>query len=351
MTMQSTEMVLELTNVTMRFRQRQRGTDLGSILRGLVSPVFKTVTALDGLSLRVARGEVVAYAGANGAGKSTTIKLCTGLIRPETGTVSALGLDPSRDRVKYVGRIGVVFGQRSELWFDQPVSASFNWKRVVWDIPDDRYKAMEGLVRELLGLDSFYNTTARELSLGQRMRADLGLALLHEPELLFLDEPTLGLDALAKKQMLNIIKHLNEQNNITAIVTSHDMSELEQLAGRIVLMHQGRMAFDGDFDMLRREFSDWRYLVIDTPGAAPVLNMADYIASDGSRHSYRFNTAEITVAELLARASAQQQINDVETHRPDIDEVIAGIYEKWSVGSPADQHVATKQTETVHPSL
>jgi ABC-2 type transport system ATP-binding protein len=343
--------ILELTNVTRRFRQRQRGTDLRGILRGLVSPTFKTITALDGVSLKVARGEVLAYAGANGAGKSTTIKLCTGLIRPETGTVRALGLDPSRDRVQYVGRIGVVFGQRSELWFDQPVSASFNWKRVVWGIPDDRYKAMEGLVRELLGLDSFYHTTARELSLGQRMRADLGLALLHEPELLFLDEPTLGLDALAKQQMLNIIKHLNVQNNITAIVTSHDMSELEQLAGRIVLMHQGRMAFDGDFEKLRREFSDWRYLVIDTDGAAPELKQARYISSDGSRHSYRFNTAEITVADLLASASAQQAINDVETHRPDIDEVIAGIYEKWSVGSPPGQQTAMKQPDTEHSSL
>ena len=323
--------VLQLVNVTRRFRQRQRGTDIASIIRGLYRPVFKEVVALDSLSLTVHRGEVVAYAGANGAGKSTTIKLCTGLISPEMGTVKALGLDPVASRSQYVGRIGVVFGQRSELWFDQPISASFEWKRVVWDIPDAVYRRMEGRVRELLGLDEFFNTAARELSLGQRMRADLGLALLHEPELLFLDEPSLGLDALAKKQMLAVIQQLNRENNITVIVTSHDMAELEQLAGRIVLIHRGRLAFDGDFAKLRREYSDWRHLTIETNSEIPpVLTHASHAASEGHRHNYRFNADHISVAGLLAEAAAQQSVIDVETHRPDIDEVIADIYEKWS---------------------
>jgi ABC-2 type transport system ATP-binding protein len=333
MHMAAEEPILELTRVTRKFRQRQRGTDLASIVRGLYRPVFKEVVALDSLTFSLRRGEVLAYAGANGAGKSTTIKLCTGLISPETGTVRVFGMDPVAKRAQYVGRIGVVFGQRSELWFDQPISASFEWKRVVWDIPDAVYRRMEGKVRELLGLNEVFSTAARELSLGQRMRADLGLALLHEPELLFLDEPTLGLDALAKKQMLAVIQQLNRDNNITAIVTSHDMSELEQLAGRIVLIHRGKMAFDGDFGQLRRQYSDWRHLVIETDAAqAPVLARAQHMVSEGVRHNYRFNASQVTVSDLLAEAVSQQSVVDVETHRPDIDEVIAEIYENWSAG-------------------
>src|SRR5207302_6096205 len=139
------------------------------------------------------------------------------------------------------------FGQRTELWGDHPVAASFEWKRVVWDIPRDRYERMAGFVKELLGLDEFFHTLTRELSLGQRMRADLGLALLHEPEILLLDEPTLGLDVLARRRILSFIRELNRERDVSVIITSHDMAELEQLAGRIVLLHQGQIAFDGVF--------------------------------------------------------------------------------------------------------
>ena len=149
-------------------------------------------------------------------------------------------MDPVTERVRYVNHIGVVFGQRTELWSDHPVSASFEWKRVVWNIPRERYQRMVGTVKELLGLDEFYNSLARELSLGQRMRADLGLALLHEPEILFLDEPTLGLDVLAKRKVLQFVKELNRTRNVTVMVTSHDMADLEQLAARIVLIDHGR---------------------------------------------------------------------------------------------------------------
>ena len=222
--------------------------------RNLLRPDrFARSRRCSGSTCSIRRGEIVAYAGPNGAGKSTTIKLLSGLLAPDAGTVRALGMDPVRDRVRYVGRIGVVFGQRTELWWDHPVAASFEWKRVVWDIPRPRYERMLGLVRELLGLDEFFNSLARELSLGQRMRAELGLALLHEPEILFLDEPTIGLDVLAKRTILGFIKELNRERHVTVMVTSHDMAELEQLAGRIVMIDHGEIAFDGDFDRLRRE--------------------------------------------------------------------------------------------------
>jgi ABC-2 type transport system ATP-binding protein len=325
-----TDTVVELTGVWKTYHQRQRSADLRGLLRTFLRPQVRAVEALRGIDLRVRRGEVVAYAGPNGAGKSTTVKLLSGLLAPSAGSVRALGLDPVRDRVRYVSRIGVVFGQRTELWWDHPVSASYHWKRVVWDVPRERYERMLGVVRELLGLDEFFQTTARELSLGQRMRADLGMALLHEPEILFLDEPTLGLDVLAKRDMLRFVTDLNRERQVTVMVTSHDMSDLEQLAGRVVMIHQGSIAFDGDFDQLRRRFADRRRLAIATSGdTAPRLDGAELVSSAAGRHEYVFDAGQVRIAALLEQAAAQAQVLDVETHRAPIDDVIADIYEAW----------------------
>src|SRR5579862_7704502 len=171
----TSDIVIELAGVCKTFRQRQRSERLSDVFRNLLRPTIREVHALSGVSMQIRRGEVVAYAGPNGAGKSTTVKLLSSLLAPDVGTVRALGMDPIRDRARYVGHIGVVFGQRTELWRDHPVAASFEWKRVVWDIPRARYERMLGLVKELLGLDEYFQTQARELSLGQRMRADLAL--------------------------------------------------------------------------------------------------------------------------------------------------------------------------------
>jgi len=224
----------------------------------------------------------------------------------------------------------VVFGQRTELWIDHPVAASFEWKRVVWDIPRQRYEHMKGLMQEVLGLGDFFNSLTRELSLGQKMRAELGLALLHEPEILFLDEPTLGLDVLAKRMILDFIKHLNQTQQVTIMVTSHDMAELEQLAGRIVMIDQGAIAFDGSFVRLRQDVTDQRQLVLETAETVPpVLHGATLVKSEIGRHEYVFDAAQTRIATLLEQAASQTQILDVETHRAPIDEVIADIYRAW----------------------
>src|SRR5258708_14037257 len=241
----TTDTVVELSGVWKVYRQRVRSARVSDLWRNLLRPEIRIVEALRGVDLTVRRGEVVAYAGPNGAGKGTTIKLLSGLLAPDRGQVRALHMDPVHDRVQYVGRIGVVFGQRTELWWDHPIAATFEWKRVVWDIPRPRYERMLGLVRELLALDDIFHTMARELSLGQRMRADIALALVHEPELLLLDEPTLGLDVLARRQILGFIRELNRERGVSVVVTSHDMAELQQLAGRIVMLHHGQIAFDG----------------------------------------------------------------------------------------------------------
>jgi viologen exporter family transport system ATP-binding protein len=326
----ASDTVVELASVSKTFRQKQRSERIGDVFRQLFRPTIRKIQALQNIDLRIRRGETVAYAGPNGAGKSTTIKLLSSLLAPDAGTVRVLGMDPIRDRARYVGRIGVVFGQRTELWWDQPVAASFEWKRIVWDIPPDRFERMHGVVRELLGLDEFFQSLPRELSLGQRMRADLGLALLHEPEILFLDEPTLGLDVLAKRNILRFIRDINRERNVTVMVTSHDMAELEQLAGRIVMIDRGRIAFDGDFSQLRREFADRRRLLLETTdGAAPALLGAELISSEAGRHEYVFNASTVRISDLLDQAAAQTEVLDVETHRAPIDEVIADIYEKW----------------------
>jgi ABC-2 type transport system ATP-binding protein len=324
------DIAVELRGVRKVYRQRQRGEQLGDVIRNLLRPRFLEVQALQDIDLRIARGEIVAYAGPNGAGKSTTIKLLSSLLAPDAGEVRCLGLDPVRDRARYVGRIGVVFGQRTELWWDHPVAASFEWKRVVWDIDRARYEQMLGTVRELLGLDEFLQTTVAQLSLGQRMRADLALALLHEPELLLLDEPTLGLDVLARRRVLRFLKEINAERGITVIVTSHDMVELEQLAGRIVMLHRGRVAFDGDFSALRRAVSQRRILLLEMEGEAPpVLAEAELLSAEGTRFEFAYDASRSSLAELLARASEQGRVVDVETHRAPIDEVVADLYERW----------------------
>lgn len=331
------DIAVELIGVHKRYRQRQRAASLRGLIAQLRHPEFRVIEALRGIDLGVRRGEIVAYAGPNGAGKSTTIKLLSGLLAPDEGRVRALGSDPVRDRRHYVGRIGAVFGQRTELWWDHPVRASFEWKRVVWDVSRLRYaKTLEELT-DLLDLTELMSTTARELSLGQRMRADLALALLHEPELVLLDEPTLGLDVLARRRILAFLKRINRDHGTTVIVTSHDMAELEQLAGRIVMIQRGEIAFDGDWSSLRRDVSRHRVLTLETADArAPAIEGAAHRQSTGTRHEYVFDAAEIGLAELLARAARQCEIVDVETHRPPIDEVVADLYERWQTGGDVD---------------
>ena len=324
------DIAVEMQDICKSFLQRQRSEKVRDVFKNLFRPAVREVKALDRVSMEIHRGEIVAYAGPNGAGKSTTVKLLSGVLAPTSGNVRVLGMDPVTERVSYVSRIGVVFGQRTELWWDQPVAASFEWKRVIWEIPADRYERMLAFVKDLLDLDEFFNTLARQLSLGQRMRADLALVLMHEPEVLLLDEPTIGMDVLAKRHILDFIKDLNREKHVTVMLTSHDMTELEQLAGRIVLIDQGRLAFDGDFRKLRQQFGDRRHLTIETSDeSAPDLRDAVWIKSESGRHVYRFDAGRVRLRDLLDQAEAETRILDVEIHRAPIDEVIADIYEAW----------------------
>ena len=235
---------LAIDNVSKIYVQWQRSGKMKDIVKNLFSPEKREIKALDGLSFKVSKGEFLAYAGANGAGKSTTIKILSGILQPSSGNISVLGMAPGKERIKLMENIGVLFGQRTELWWDHPVITSYEWKKSVWNIPQDIFDENLAMVTELLDLSDILKTFARELSLGQRMRADLGMLLLHNPQIIFLDEPTLGLDVLAKKKMINFLKKLNREKGTTIVVTSHDMDDLEEMAERIILLSKGQRFSD-----------------------------------------------------------------------------------------------------------
>lgn len=284
---------LAIDNVSKIYVQWQRSGKMKDIVKNLFSPEKREIKALDGLSFKVSKGEFLAYAGANGAGKSTTIKILSGILQPSSGNISVLGMAPGKERIKLMENIGVLFGQRTELWWDHPVITSYEWKKSVWNIPQDIFDENLAMVTELLDLSDILKTFARELSLGQRMRADLGMLLLHNPQIIFLDEPTLGLDVLAKKKMINFLKKLNREKGTTIVVTSHDMDDLEEMAERIILLSKGQIAFDGNFEELRKVQNNSSRLIITSTGEAPVLDEMEFIGSEDGKHSYKFDKEKL----------------------------------------------------------
>ena len=330
MVLQDTQ-ALAIDNITKEYCQWQRSGNARDIIKNLFHPEKRVVTALDHISLQVKKGEFVAYAGANGAGKSTTIKILSGILMPTEGTVSVLGLNPAKDRIKLMGQIGVLFGQRTELWWDHPVISSFQWKKEVWNIPDSVYKKNLEMVTDLLDLSDILKTFTRELSLGQRMRADIAMLLLHSPELIFLDEPTLGLDVLAKQQMIRFLKKINLESKTTVVVTSHDMDDLEEMAQRIILINKGRIAFDGDFDELRNVMGGFYRIVLttakeETPLSIPGMRL---LKTEGGVHEYEFDRNVLGIHKVMGLLSDFPQILDMEIKKAPIEDVVANLYLSW----------------------
>ena len=287
------------------------------------------IYALKDVSFTLKKGEFAAYAGPNGAGKSTTFKLLSGMLCPQEGTVRIFGMDPNQSRIPVMRRTGILFGNRSELWWDHPVRASFEWKKEVWDIKDTDYERVREELTELLSLGDLWNSYARELSLGQRMRANLALMLLHEPELVLLDEPTLGLDVLAKRQMIEFLKKINRDKQVTILVTSHDMDDLTEMANRILLINEGQLAFDGDYEQLIHMTGDNRVIKLTAKGEAPVLSGADYVGTEEGKHLYRYDASKTSVSEIFGSISMIPTVEDVELGHEAIEQVIARLYEDW----------------------
>ncbi len=312
-------------SVSKIFTQWQKKEGGGNIFR----QHKKTIAALEDITFQIEKGEFVAYAGPNGAGKSTTMKLLSGMLRPTQGSISVLGMSPEKDRIPLMKRLGVLFGNRTELWWDHPVIQSFEWKKVVWDIPDGVYRRNLERMRELLEIDGILNTFARELSLGQRMRADLAMMLLHSPELILLDEPTLGLDVVAKRQMIEFLKKINREDGVTILVTSHDMDDLEEMARRILMISKGRLAYDGDFDGLRLLTGNMTHFTVTTDGGQPELAGCRLLGGQHGVFEYEADLSHTSIRLLLEMLSHVDGIRDVEIRRAPIEQIIAQLYQAW----------------------
>ena len=284
------------------------------------------LAAVRDVSFQIGRGEIVGYLGPNGAGKSTTIKVLTGLLVPDSGRVEVGGLSPWRDRRRHVARLGAVFGQRTTLWWDLPVRDSLELLRHVYRVPEARFRENLAAFTALLELGPFLGTPARALSLGQRMRADLAAALLHDPELLFLDEPTVGLDVVAKERIREFVRHVNREHGVTVLLTTHDLGDVERLARRVLIIDHGQLLYDGDLAQLQTRYGSARELVVDfeeTP-ADPHVDGLDVLGSEGPRVCYAFTGA---AASPIARVTAHAPVRDITVKEPDIEATIRRIYE------------------------
>jgi ABC-2 type transport system ATP-binding protein len=285
------------------------------------------VTAVDDLSFSVRRGEMVGYIGPNGAGKSTTIKMLTGILVPTSGSLSVAGIDPSRNRVELTRRIGVVFGQRTTLWWDLPLRDSFELLRRIYRVDPARFRRNLDEFTELLDLGDLLDTPVRQLSLGQRMRGDIAAALLHDPEILYLDEPTIGLDVVSKGRLREFLRNVNAERDVTLLLTTHDLQDIEQLCSRVMVIDHGSLVYDGSLAGLHAQGASTRTLVVDLVDAADPVDVpgATVRRVEGPRQWLTF-AADESAAPIVAAIAARYDLADLSIAEPDIEDVIRQIY-------------------------
>lgn len=303
---------------------------LGAIT-SLVARDYHQVHAVREVSFRIEQGEMVGCVGPNGAGKSTTIKMLTGILVPSGGKVEVLGMEPHRRRKQVAQHIGVVFGQRTQLWWDLPLVDSLELLRYVYRVPADRYARNLRRLRELLELDPFLRTPVRQLSLGQRMRGDFAAALLHDPQILYLDEPTIGLDVVAKHRIRDFLRTVNREEGATILLTTHDMADVEQLCSRLLIIDHGTLLYDGSLEGIRSRLGTERTLVVDLADdvSGPVdVPSAREIRADGPRRWLQFNRSSTTAAELIAAVAARYPLHDLTIEEPEIETIVRRIYEE-----------------------
>ena len=323
---------ITVENLVKTYRVAERNPGLWGALRGVVHRRFRTVRALDGISFTLDQGELIGYIGPNGAGKSTTVKVLSGILVPDSGECRVLGRVPWRERIEHVGRIGVVFGQRTQLWWDLPVIESFELLRDIYRVPQTDFARRRDELIALLDLESLLDVPVRQLSLGQRMRCDLVAALLHGPELLFLDEPTIGLDAVSKLAVRAFIKDLNQEHGTTVILTTHDMDDIEALCTRVMVIGEGAILSDGTLADLRQTVSSERRLIVDLEDAQTTIEDPDIeeVTRDGQRVHLRFDPARIPAPALISRITARYPVRDLFVENPPIEELIAELYKQRS---------------------
>ena len=314
-------------NLSKTFQIAQRRPGLLGAMRGLFSRKYHQIDALHDVGFQINEGELVGYIGPNGAGKSTTIKILSGILVPTSGRCEINGLIPWVQRHRHVARIGVVFGQRSQLWWDLPVIESFELLRDIYRVLPDEYQRQRDELIDAMQIELLLDTPVRQLSLGQRMRCDLVASLLHAPDILFLDEPTIGLDAVSKLAVRQFVSRLNKERGVTVILTTHDMDEVEALCERVVVIADGTILSDGTVADLRRQLDPERRLKVELDSEVPfAMDGVRVIKREGAVLHLAFDPGVITTTRLLAKLSEEHDIRDLLIEHPPIEELIAELY-------------------------
>lgn len=327
--------VIEIKNVTKEFKVLNRREGLKGSLKDLFSRDYKTVCAVDNISMHIAQGEIVGYLGPNGAGKSTTIKMMTGVLEPTSGEILVGGHVPYQNRTKNAQKIGVVFGQRSQLWWALPLIESFKLLKDIYQISDTDYHNMLTLYQSLVDIEPLLHKPVRQMSLGQRTLSDILAAFLHNPKIVFLDEPTIGLDVSMKAKIRTLIHALNKEKHTTVILTTHDMGDVDALCQRIVIIDKGKMLYDNDIAHLKRFFGSYRTLKIRTDGSLKEqaehikTELPDFsVSADEEWISVLVDEEKIKVMEVLRCLQKQHEIRDMQLEEISTEEVIKKIYEE-----------------------
>ncbi len=321
-------MDIEVQHLTKVYKQAEKRRGFWGAFQNLVTQRYSLVSAVDNVSFTIRKGEAIGYLGPNGAGKSTMIKMLTGILVPTSGEVRIGNYVPYRDRVKLAKRIGVVFGQRSQLWWDLPVVDSFDLHRHIYKMSSSHFEKNMKFCTELLDMGSFLSRPVRQLSLGQRMRAEISLALMHDPDILFLDEPTIGLDVLAKDRIREFLRVVNKERQVTILLTSHDLKDIEEICGRMLIVSHGKTVYDGSVKQLKENYGHKRLVKVEfeiNPGPVE-LEGAVLSKDDGRVKTYQFEKESSKVLELLAALATRHPIADVTMEEADIEDVIRSMY-------------------------
>jgi ABC-2 type transport system ATP-binding protein len=321
--------MITVTHLSKTFRLREEPEGLARQLKAVFRPRWRQICALDDVSLHIGRGEIVGYLGPNGAGKSTTLKLLTGILHPTAGTVEVNGIVPQRHRTQNAYNIGVVYGQRSQLSWDLPVIDTFEFLGAMYRVPKARWRSNLDFLVGLLEIGPFLHQPVRKLSLGQRMRADVAAALLHDPAVLFLDEPTVGMDVIAKQRLLKFLQDLNAKKGVTIILTTHNLSDVEQVCPRIVILDHGRIALDASREEILRRFGKRRRLVIQFENGVRDLRLpyGEVIRAGENELWVAFDRTRVSAFDLIASLERDKGITDVAIKEENIESIVARIYQ------------------------
>ncbi|MBO4879242.1 MAG: ATP-binding cassette domain-containing protein [Clostridia bacterium] len=325
--------MIEVNDLTKVFRKPIRGNGLSGMVKTLFSRKYDEIRAVDGISFTVPDGEIVGYIGANGAGKSTTIKMMCGILTPTSGSVYIDGAEPYRKRRQVAQHIGVVFGQKTQLWWDIPLIESFKVLKEIYQVPDAEYKERMAFLGEVLDITRFLSQPVRTLSLGERMRADLAASMLHNPRILFLDEPTIGMDVLVKERIRSAVRALNKTYGTTVVLTTHDMTDIEDLCSRIILLEKGKILYDGALKNLKNRFGNLKTLTLTVPAdvraeTAPVLSPEVAVSEEDGRLILRFDADKAALEQVIQYAFRDLRAIDMKIAEISIGDVVKTILEQ-----------------------